>query len=100
MLDQLQGKGYLAGDVYQMQARDIKKQISELKCQRQNSYESKILETLVDVKKIKSLLDEIEEPLEELDQKLFEQIVCGMTLNRKDELTITLIGGLKFIEVI
>lgn len=100
MLDQLQGKGYLAGDVYQMQARDIKKQISELKVQRQESYESKILETLVDVKKIKSLLDEIEEPLEEFDQKLFEQIVCGMTLNRKDELTITLIGGLKFTEVI
>lgn len=100
MLDQLQEKGYLAGEVYQMQARDIKKQISELKSQRQNSYESKILETLVDVKKIKGLLDEIEEPLEEFDQKLFEQIVCGMTLNRKDELTITLIGGLKFTELI
>lgn len=100
MLDQLQGKGYLAGDVYQIQARDIKKQISKLKSQRQNSYESKILETLVDVRKIKCLLDEIEEPLEEFDQKLFEQILCGMTLNRKDELTITLIGGLKFTEVI
>lgn len=100
MLDQLQGKGYLAGDVYQIQARDIKKQISKLKSQRQNSYESKILETLVDVRKIKCLLDEIEEPLEEFDQKLFEQIVCGMTLNRKDELTITLIGGLKFTELI
>lgn len=100
MLEQLQGKGYLANDVYQMQARDIKKQISELKSQRQNTYESKILDTLVEVKKLKQLLDEIEEPLEEFDQKLFEQTVSEMTLNKKDELTITLIGGLKFTELI
>ncbi len=100
MLDQLQSKGYLANDVYQMQSREIKKQISELKAQRQDSYESKILKILVDVKKLKALLDEIEEPLEVFDQKLFEQIVSEMALNKKDELTITLIGGLKFTELI
>lgn len=100
MLDQLQGKGYLANEVYQMQTRNIRKQINELKSQRQDSYESKILETLVEIKKIKVLLDEIDEPLEEFDQKLFEQIVCEMTINRNDELTITLIGGLKFTEII
>ena len=100
MLDQLQGKGYLANEVYQMQTRNIRKQINELKLQRQDSYESKILETLVEIKKIKVLLDEIDEPLEEFDQKLFEQIVCKMTISRNDELTITLIGGLKFTEII
>ena len=100
MLDQLQGKGYLANEVYQMQTRNIRKQINELKLQRQDSYESKILETLVEIKKIKALLDEIDEPLEEFDQKLFEQIVCEMTISRNDELTITLIGGLKFTEII
>lgn len=100
MLDQLQGKGYLANEVYQMQTRNIRKQINELKSQRQDSYESKILETLVEIKKIKVLLDEIDEPLEEFDQKLFEQIVCEMTISRNDELTITLIGGLKFTEII
>ena len=100
MLDQLQGKGYLANEVYQMQTRNIRKQINELKLQRQDSYESKILETLVEIKKIKALLDEIDEPLEEFDQKLFEQIVCEITISRNDELTITLIGGLKFTEII
>ena len=83
-----------------MQTRNIRKQINELKLQRQDSYESKILETLVKIKKIKALLDEIDEPLEEFDQKLFEQIVCEMTISRNDELTITLIGGLKFTEII
>ena len=100
MLDQLQGKGYLANEVYQMQTRNIRKQINELKLQRQDSYESKILETLVKIKKIKALLDEIDEPLEEFDQKLFEQIVCDITISRNDELTITLIGCLKFTEII
>ena len=85
---------------YQMQTRNIRKQINELKLQRQDSYESKILETLVKIKKIKALLDEIDEPLEEFDQKLFEQIVCEITISRNDELTITLIGGLKFTEII
>ena len=53
-----------------------------------------------DVKKLKSLIDEIEEPLDEFDEKLFEEIIVEMSLNNTDELTITLLGGLKFTELI
>ena len=46
------------------------------------------------------LIDEIEEPLDEFDDKLFEEIIVEMSLNNTDELTITLLGGLKFTELI
>ena len=55
---------------------------------------------LQEVRKLKSLIDEIEEPLDEFDEKLFEEIVMEMSLNHADELTITLLGGLKFTELI
>ena len=45
-------------------------------------------------------IDEIEEPLEQFDEKLFVEIIQEMTLTNKDELTFTLMGGLKFTEVI
>ena len=47
-----------------------------------------------------ALIDEIEEPLDEFDDKLFEEIIVEMSLNNTDELTITLLGGLKFTELI
>ena len=55
---------------------------------------------LTEVRKLQALLDEIEEPLEEFDEKLFFETVVDMTINKKDELTVTLIGGLKFTELI
>ena len=55
---------------------------------------------LQEVRKLKSLIDEIEDPLDEFDEKLFEEIVMEMSLNHADELTITLLGGLKFTELI
>lgn len=100
MLDQLQAKGYLANEVYQSQSREIRKQIGELKERRQETYESNIQKMLIDVKHLKEILDEIEEPLEEFDQRLFEEIITDMTINKHDELTITVIGGLKFTELI
>lgn len=71
-----------------------------LKADRQDSFENRITDMLTEVKKLQALLDEIEEPLEEFDEKLFFDTVVDMTINKKDEMTITLIGGLKFTELI
>jgi predicted nuclease with TOPRIM domain len=100
MLDQLHSKGYLAADVYQAQARELRNQLSALKADRQDSFENRITEMLTEVRKLQALLDEIEEPLEEFDEKLFFDTVVDMTINKKDEMTITLIGGLGFTELI
>jgi DNA invertase Pin-like site-specific DNA recombinase len=100
MLDNLRTKGYLASDVYQIQAGEINKEIARLKNARQQTLQSQILEMLTKVKELKMRIDEIEEPLEQFDEKLFVEIIQEMTLTNKDELTFTLIGGLKFTEVI
>ena len=100
MLDQLHSKGYLANDVYQSQTRELRNQLSVLKANRQDSFENTITDMLTDVRKLKAILDEIEEPLEDFDEKLFFETVVDMTINNKDELTITFIGGLKFTEQI
>lgn len=99
-LNELRSKGYLAPEIYQSQTRQMQKQLNELKEERQDQFESRILAMLQEVRKLKSLIDEIEEPLDEFDEKLFEEIVMEMNLNHADELTITLLGGLKFTELI
>ena len=99
-LNELRSKGYLAAEIHQSQIRELKKQLVGLKDQRQDQFESRIQEMLQSVKKLKSLIDEIEEPLEEFDEKLFHEIVVEMDLNNRDELTITVLGGLKFTELI
>ncbi len=98
MLDQLHTKGYLTNEVYQSQARDLKNQLSALKTDRQDSFENRISDMLGEVKRLKILLDEIEEPLEEFDKELFREAVSGIMINNRDELTVTLIGGLTFTE--
>ena len=100
MLDQLRSKGYLDGTVYQSQAREIKKQLDVLKEERQDLFESSISEMMAQVKKLRSLVFELEEPLEYFPEKLFEEIVQGITVDRNDEMTMTLNGGLKFTEKI
>ena len=49
---------------------------------------------------MRSLLNEIEEPLEEFDDKLFLELVKGIEINKQDEITVTFLGGLKFTELI
>jgi isochorismate synthase EntC len=46
------------------------------------------------------LIDELEQPLETFDEKLFHEIVTDICINNRDEMTVTLLGGLKFIEQI
>lgn len=100
MLDQLHGKGYLASEIYQAQMADLRKQLSDTKNQRQDTFETKILAMKRDVKHLKSLLNEIEEPLELFDENLFTEIVKEISINADDEMTITVLGNLKFTELI
>lgn len=100
MLEQLRSKGYLATEVYQAQARDIQKQINDLKAERRNAFDSVIQGMLDEVMKMRSLLNEIEEPLEEFDEKLFHEIVKEIVINKNDEMTVTVLGGLSFTELI
>ena len=52
----------------------------------------------VDLKKLQEILSELEAPLESFDEKLFFKIVEDMTINKNDEMTITILGGLRFTE--
>ncbi len=99
-LEQLRTKGYIAPEVHQSQVRELQKKLSELKSERQDQFESRILTMLMEVKKLQSLIEEIEEPLETFDEKLFSEIIVGMEINKHDELTMTVLGGLKFTELI
>lgn len=55
---------------------------------------------LEDVRKLKSLIDELEQPLKAFEEKLFHEIVADICINNHDEMTVTLLGGLKFTELI
>ena len=99
-LERLRTKGYLAADVYHTQAREIRQQLDKLKTERYSSFESKILTMLEDVRKLKSLIDELEQPLEAFEEKLFHEIVTDICINNHDEMTVTLLGGLQFTELI
>lgn len=100
VLDKLRTRGYLANDLYQTQAIEINQEINRLKSARQEIFKSLIIEMIVKVKELKMRIDEFEEPLEQFDESLFGEIVTEMTLNNHDELTFTLIGGLRFTEII
>ena len=41
---------------------------------------------LEDVRKLKSLIDELEQPLEVFDEKLFHDIVTDICINNRDEI--------------
>ncbi len=100
MLEQLFSKGYLAPDVYQSRSREITKKLSDLKNAKANSTCIALEETLKTIRKLKSKIDEIEDPVVSFDPELFKDIVKSGTLSKQDELTLEFIGGLKFTEEI
>ena len=55
---------------------------------------------LEDVKHLKTILDELEDPLERFDEKLFAEVVKAISIDPNDEMTLTVIGGLRFTELI
>lgn len=96
MLEQLKSKGYLAQDVFESQSREINGQINEIKTKRIQSLSSALDVALEEFKTLQARLNEIDEPLDSFDSKLFEEVIKGMTVNNRDEMTFRLIGDLTF----
>lgn len=100
VLDQLRSKGYIDPEVHQAQTIDLKNQLSKAKAERNSVFETHILSMLEKVKTLKGLLDEVEEPLESFDERLLLEIVEEILIDKHDEMTVTLLGGLKFKELL
>lgn len=96
MVEQLKSKGYLAPDVFETQSREINGQINETKTKRIQSLSSALDLALEEFKTLQARLNEIDEPLDSFDSKLFEEVIKGMTVNNRDEMTFRLIGDLTF----
>ena len=96
MLEQLKSKGYLAPDVFESQSLEINGQINEIKTKRIQSLSSALDLALEEFKTLQTRLIEIDEPLDSFDSKLFEEVIKGMTVNNRDEMTFRLIGDLTF----
>lgn len=96
MLEQLKSKGYLAQDVFESQSREINGQINEIKTKRIQSLSSALDLALEEFKTLQARLNEIDEPLDSFDPKLFEEVIKGMTVNNRDDMTFRLIGDLTF----
>lgn len=96
MLEQLKSKGYLAQDVFESQSREINGQINEIKTKRIQSLSSALDVALEEFKTLQARLNEIDEPLDSFDPKLFEEVIKGMTVNSRVDMTFRLIGDLTF----
>ena len=96
VLEQLKSKGYLAPEVFESQSREINGQINGIKTKRIQSLSSALDVALEEFKTLQARLNEIDEPLDSFDSKLFEEIIKGMTVNNRDEMTFRLIGDLTF----
>ena len=100
MVEQLHAKGYLKDEVHKAQVQDINDQLRQLKRERQYEFSSGITDMIEEVTRLKKLLEELEEPLDRFDEKLFAEIVQAVRITRRDEMTVTLIGGLRFTEML
>ena len=100
MVEQLHSKGYLKDEVHKAQVQEIKNQLQQLKSERKSEFSSDISVMINELERLKKLLDELEEPQDCFDEKLFSEIVQSININRCDEMTVTLIGGLRFTEML
>ncbi|MBQ9045550.1 MAG: recombinase family protein [Oscillospiraceae bacterium] len=100
MLEQLRSKGYLAPEVFQAQSRELQSQIRALRAERKGELDSHLQDMRTAVSKLKELLNELDAPLEVFDEKLFSEVVTEMSINKDDMLAVTLLGGLRFTELI
>ena len=100
MEEQLHAQGDLKDEVHKAQVQDINDQLRQLKRERQCEFSSGITDIIEEVTRLKKLLEELEEPLDRFDEKLFAEIVQAIRITRRDEMTVTLIGGLRFTEML
>ena len=89
---------FLKNRVALQQANEIGAELARLKDVRQEKFNSKAASMLEEVKKLKMLIFELEEPLETFDEKLFLEIVKSIQINKKDEMSVEFLGGLRFKE--
>ena len=82
--------------MFESQSREINTQINEIKTKRIQSLSSALDVALEEFKTLQARLNEIDEPLDSFDPKLFEEVIKGMTVNNRDEMTFRLIGDLTF----
>ena len=97
-IEKLRSKGYLAPEICQAQSRAIEKELSLLKEKRQRIYNSKISVALEEVQKLRTIINQIEEPLESINEQLFSDVIKGLAINQEKILLITLSCGLCFEE--
>ena len=100
MLEQLNAKGYLEAEVYQIRYRDLAKRISELKSKKSLSSLALLEDTLKKLRELKSILFAINDPVTSFDEALFKETVVSGTISADDELTLEFIGGIKITEKI
>ena len=100
MVEQLHAKGYLKDEIHKAQVREINDQLRQLKRERQSEFSSGITDMIGELERLKKLLGELEEPLDRFDEKLFSEIVRAISINHRDEMVVTLIGGLRFTELL
>lgn len=100
MVEQLHAKGYLKDEIHKAQVQEINDQLRRLKRERQCEFSSGITHMIEELTRLKKLLEEFEEPLDRFDEKLFTEIVQAISISRRDEMTVTLIGGLRFTEML
>lgn len=85
---------------YCEQSSDIENRIRELRIERRKKLAEDENEELIDsIKLLNRILDEYI-PTNEFDNKLFEQIIEGITVNNTAQLTFRLIGGIELTEII
>ena len=100
MVEQLHARGYLKDEIHKAQVREINDQLRQLKRERQSEFSSGITDMIGELERLKKLLGELEEPLGRFDEKLFSEIARAISINHRDEMVVTLIGGLRFTELL
>ena len=53
-----------------------------------------------DVKKLRSLLQEVEAPLETINEQLLLDVVKDLVITKKGEMSVTMLGNLTFQELL
>ena len=97
-IEQLKSKGYLSPEVCQAQSKTIEKELAKLKENRQKMYDSKLSTALEEVRNLRAELSRINEPLEDIDEQLFKDVVEGLLIDEDNTLTVTFKCGLRFRE--
>ena len=78
--------------------RELRSQLGKLKSERSDLFETRILGMLEDVKKLRTLLQEVEAPLETINEQLLLDVVKELVITKKGEMSVTVLGNLTFQE--